>query len=316
MSKPLRIALLAASCAAAMGCTPEALGQIDSSFQASAVLMAPANPILQGVETARRLGRELAGAAVGLLGLYLWYLAHEGRPWVVVLKESFLGIALAGWVLSTAGTPLGVERWIFTSASFLQTQFAPEPALFQQAATGLVNAQTELFTEVVNRPMEDASDPAVRVAQAAAWFATQETSALFFWINGLGVLLIKEWGALAYVFVSGLSWVLLPLVAWTAILRPMRGVFFGWLRTYVAIALWPMLWGIADRIVLAMLGSTGFGLGGLDRGNLVDVVVALGRNQVMYALVNLATLGAYASVPVLSYKIVSGATSSLTSLAR
>jgi len=44
------------------------------------------------------------------------------------------------------------------------------------------------------------------------------------------------------------------------------------------------------------------------------VVVALGRNQILYALVNLSTVFVYLGMPVLSYKIVSGASSSLTSL--
>lgn len=297
----------------ASGCTPEALQQIHTSIDPAEILFQ--GPVVEAVQRARALGGELAGAALALLGIYLWYLVKEGRPWVVVLKEAVWGTALCGWALSGAGTLFGLEGWIYSTGSWLGERFAPDHGLFVQNVLGLVSAQNNLFMTVINHPMDDASNPMVRLAQAVGWFASQQTSALFLVINSLGVLLLKELGRLTYVYLTALYWVLLPLVAWTAILRPTRGVFLGWVRTYVAIALWPMLWGVTDRVALALLMSTGFGLGGVDQGNVVQVVVALARNQLFYALVNLTTIFVYLGVPVASYKIVSGASASLTSLA-
>ena len=72
MSKRLRLSLLGGLALAASGCTPEALVQIDASFQANSVLLGSgSSPVLQAVQTANTVGTELAGAAIALLGIYL-----------------------------------------------------------------------------------------------------------------------------------------------------------------------------------------------------------------------------------------------------
>jgi hypothetical protein len=301
--------LLLATC----GCTPETFQQIHISVKPSEVLSQP--PIMEAVQQAARSGAQLAGTAILLLGIYLWYKAYQGQPWITIIKESVWGAVVCAFLLGTSGSFVkGPAIWIYNTGQWLGTAFGPPDGYMQTAFRGLLDNEWALFS-AMNQPHDDASLGGVRIAQALSAFATTVNGAQAILLNTLGSWFVKELASLAYVYLMALYWVLLPLVAWTAILPTTRNVVIGWFKCYISIALWPLFWAIADRINLALFASAGFGLRGVTAsGDFLEMAKALAQAQTMFLLFNVATVLIYATIPVASYKIVSGASDSMTSL--
>jgi hypothetical protein len=303
-------------CGLAIGtwaCTPDTFQAIQISVKPSEVLTQ--GPILQAVAQGRVIGSEIASAALLLLGFYLWYQAQKGQPWVTILKESVWGGVIAGWLLATAGNVAGPEQWIYNAGQWLGTTVGPPDGYMMGQFKGLIQALFQLF-QSINQPFDDASQLPVRVAQAVSFVVTGVNGGTLVVLNSLGVWLIKGIAGLAYTYLIALYWVILPFIAWTAILPTTRGVLIGWFRSYISIALWPMFWGIADQINIALFQTAGFGSKGVaGSSDLVSVALHLGQSQVMFLMFNIATLFVYVVViPVISWKIVSGSSEPVSSL--
>ena len=309
-----RLLLACAFASITCGCTPDTFQAIQISVKPSELLSQ--GPILQAVAQGRVIGSEIASTALLLLGLYLWYQAQKGQPWVTILKESIWGGVIAGWLLATAGNvAAGPEQWIYNAGQWLGTTVGPPDGYMMGQYKGLIQALFQLF-QSINKPLDDASQLPVRVAQAVSYVVTNLNGGSLIVLNSLGVWLIKGVVGLAYTYLIALYWVILPFVAWTAILPPTRGVLVGWFRSYISIALWPMFWGIADQINIALFQTAGFGSRGVaGSSDLVSVAVHLGQSQVMFLMFNIATLFVYfVVIPVISWKIVSGSSQPVSSL--
>ena len=63
----------------------------------------------------------------------------------------------------------------------------------------------------------------------------------------------------SYAWLISFYWMLTPMVAPMVILPQTRGVFLGWLKTYVTVALWPMFFAFAERLALAIPWSAWLG---------------------------------------------------------
>lgn len=302
----LAVALSLGTC----GCTPQTFQQIHISVRPVDVLAQ--QPIVDAVQKGVTYGRELAGAAVALLGIYLWYKAYQGQPWIALLKESLWGTAICAFLLVTSGSfARGPAIWIYHTGQWLGVYFAPPEGYLSSAFQGLLDAEWSILN-AMNQPQADASLGGARIAQALASFALTVSGAWFLTCNALASWFVKELASLAYVYLMALFWVVLPLVAWTAILPTTRNVLTGWFKVYISIALWPFFWAIVDQINLALFSASGFGLRGLEAsGDYVAMARALAQSQTMFLIFNVTTVIIYAAIVVVSYKIVSGASDSL-----
>ena len=110
----------------------------------------------------------------------------------------------------------------------------------------------------------------------------------------------------SYAWLISFYWMLTPIVAPMVILPQTRGVFLGWLKTYISVALWPMFFAFAERLALAIPWSAWIGAadGTTDIWQLTTNVL---QGEAMLAIFNITFLFVYLSIPVASYLIVSGA---------
>jgi hypothetical protein len=90
------------------------------------------------------------------------------------------------------------------------------------------------------------------------------------------------------------------------ILPQTRGVFLGWLRTYVSVALWPMFFAFAERLALAIPWSAWIGAAQSSTGAW-DTIVNITQGQIMMLIFNITFFFVFLSIPIASYLIVSGA---------
>jgi hypothetical protein len=90
------------------------------------------------------------------------------------------------------------------------------------------------------------------------------------------------------------------------ILPQTRGVFLGWLKTYVSVALWPMFFAFAERLALAIPWSAW--LGAADgTTDIWGLTVNVLQGETMLAIFNISFFFVFLSIPIASYMIVSGA---------
>jgi hypothetical protein len=90
------------------------------------------------------------------------------------------------------------------------------------------------------------------------------------------------------------------------ILPATRSVFLGWLKTYISVALWPLLFAFSERLALAIPWGAwiGSGDGVVDGWELLTNIV---QGEFMLAVFNSLFFFVYLSIPIASYLIVSGA---------
>ena len=97
------------------------------------------------------------------------------------------------------------------------------------------------------------------------------------------------------------------------ILPQTRGVFLGWLKTYVAVALWPMFFAFAEHLALAIPWSAW--LGEFDGAvSTWEMATNWFQGELMLLIFNITFFFVYLSIPVASYLIVSGASRPFRSL--
>src|SRR5207247_6534702 len=98
---------------------------------------------------------------------------------------------------------------------------------------------------------------------ALSWQFSLPYVALLVALNGIGIYIMKMVMQVSYAWLISFYWMATPIVAPMVILPQTRGVFLGWLRTYVSVALWPMFFAFAERLGLAIPWSPR--MGQLDR---------------------------------------------------
>ena len=85
-----------------------------------------------------------------------------------------------------------------------------------------------------------------------------------------------------------------------------RNVFLGWLRTYISVALWPVLFAFAERLALAIPWSAWLGVadGAVDGWDFISRIM---QGEMMLLIFNITFFFVYLSIPIASHLIVSGA---------
>jgi hypothetical protein len=267
---------------------------------------------VEAVLRARDIGRVLAGIEALLLAFVCWYRIHAGAPWITVTKDWFFGIFVCAYVLTTAGTAAGVERWLWEVGAYLGRQFNPDQGFLMENYDKAVGRHGELML-FLQRMVPSLGEEERRLIEAVAWQFSSPFVAALVGLNAIAIYMIKMVMQVSYAWLISFYWMLTPLVAPMVILPQTRGVFVGWLKTYVAVALWPMFFAFAERLALAIPWSAW--LGEFDGAvSAWDMATSWFQGEFMLLIFNITFFFVYLSIPIASHLIVSGASRPFRSL--
>jgi hypothetical protein len=304
-----RLALVVLAAVLSAGCTADVLGRM-KGFDVTQIILS--QPVVEAVLKARDIGRVLASVEALLLAFVCWYRIHAGAAWVTVAKEWFAGIFVCAYVLTTAGTPAGLERWLWDVGVYLGRQFAPGQGFLMEnfdKAVGQHGAIILALQKIIPTLSEDAR----RLVEAIAWQFSSPYVAGLVGLNAIAIYLMKMVMQVSYAWLISFYWMLTPMVAPMVILPQTRGVFVGWLKTYASVALWPMFFAFAERLAIAIPWSAW--LGEFDGAvSSWDMATSWFQGEFMLLIFNITFFFVYLSIPVASYLIVSGASRPFKSL--
>lgn len=284
------------------GCTADVLGRL-RGFDVLQIIQS--QPVVEAVLKAKNIGRVLAGIETLLLAFVCWYRIHTGAAWLSVTKDWFLGIFVCAYVLTTAGTAAGLERWIWDVGVYLGQQFNPTGGFLMENFDKAVGRHAQQILDIQSGVPSMRAEES-RALEALAWQFSSPFTAGLVGVNAIAIYLIKMVMQVSYAWLVSFYWMLTPLVAPMVILPQTRSVFIGWLRTYISVALWPLFFAFAERLALAIPWSAwiGWGDGTVDGWQLLTNIV---QGEFMLAVFNILFLFVYLSIPIASYLIVSGA---------
>jgi hypothetical protein len=237
------------------GCTAEILGRM-KGFDVMQIIQSA--PVHEAVEKAKNIGGVLASIETLILAFVCWYRIHAGGHWLSITKDWFFGILVCTFVLTSAGTSAGLEQWIWRVGVYLGQQFNPTQGFLMENFNKAVGQHSSLFLQIQktgpNMPSEDQ-----RAVEAVAWIFSSPYVSVFVGLNAIGIYIIKMVMQVGYAWLISFYWMAAPIVAPMVILPQTRNVFLGWLRTYISVALWPMLFAFAERLALAIPWSAWIG---------------------------------------------------------
>jgi hypothetical protein len=300
MSK--RLGVLIALAVLSTGCTADVLGRM-KGFDVQQIIQS--QPVVEAVLKAKSTGRVLAGIEALLLAFVCWYRIHTGAAWLSVTKDWFLGIFVCAYILTTAGTAAGLERWIWDVGVYLGEQFNPTRGFlmenFDKAVGRHAQQILDIQSGVPNMRAEDS-----RALEAIAWQFSNPFTAGLVGVNAIAIYVMKMVMQVSYAWLISFYWMLTPLVAPMAILPQTRSVFLGWLRTYISVALWPLFFAFAERLALAIPWSAWMGAmdGASDSWTMATNWF---QGEIMLLIFNVTFFFVFLSIPIASYMIVSGA---------
>src|SRR5438876_5046343 len=110
MSRKLGRVAIVALALGSTGCTSDVLGRL-KGFDVLQIIQS--QPVLEAVMRAKNIGIILAAVEALLLAFVCWYRIHAGGPWLSIAKDWLVGILVCAFVLTSAGTGAGLERWIW-----------------------------------------------------------------------------------------------------------------------------------------------------------------------------------------------------------
>lgn len=284
------------------GCTADVLGRMKGF---DVMMIVQSAPVLEAVDKAKGVGRVLAGIEAVILAFVCWYRVHTGAPWVSIVKDWFLGILVCAFVLATVGTRAGLENWIWNVGVYLGQLFTPAKGFLMENFDKAIGGHASQILELQNAAPNMKADES-RAIEAIAWQFSSPFVAGFVGVNAIAIYLMKMIMQVSYAWLISFYWMLTPLVAPMVILPQTRGVFVGWLKTYVSVALWPMFFAFAERLALAIPWSAwiGYWEPGADAWTLAASVF---QSEFMLIVFNVTFFFVYLSIPVASYMVVSGA---------
>ncbi len=276
------------------GCTADILGRM-KGFDVSQIILSM--PVAEAVQKAKNIGRLLAGIEALILAFVCWYRIHA-RDW-------FLGILGCAFILTSAGTSAGLEQWIWKVGSYLGQQFNPTDGFLMESYNKAVGQHSEVIL-ALQRLAPNAAPDSRRMVEAIAWQFSNPFTAGLVGVNAIAIYLMKMMMQVSYAWLICFYWMLTPLVAPMVILPQTRGVFLGWLKTYVSVALWPMFFAFAERLALAIPWSAWLGMfDGVT--STWDLATRWFQGELMLLIFNATFFFVYLSIPVASYLIASGA---------
>jgi hypothetical protein len=284
------------------GCTADVLGRM-KGFDVMQIIQSV--PVADAVQKGKAIGTVFAGIEALILAFVSWYRIHTGAPWLTIAKDWFLGILVCAFILSTVGTAGGVEQWIWKVGVYLGQRFSPGQGFLMETFNKAVGQHSEVILKL-QRIAPDLQPQTQRLVEAVAWQFSSPMAAGFVGLNAIAIYLMKMVMQVSYAWLIAFYWMLTPLVAPMVILPQTRGVFLGWLKTYVAVALWPMFFAFAERLALAIPWSAW--LGEFDGAvSAWDMATRWFQGELMLLIFNVAFFFVYLSIPVASHLIVSGA---------
>jgi hypothetical protein len=331
--RALALAFLLGLVVTSTGCIDQfgSLDRLDTStlFQGAA--------LQTGMEVAVTGGRVLMGAFL-LIQLFVCWLAFmRGESWLDTAAQTLLGLLVCSWVLGTSNglklappPPPGASVQGFTcdpdDSSLQATVYMAGQCLGTLYASG--NRSQDGETIVVAsfaQSLKDLADAAndlrvfipasdVQVFDAVVAVATTGGAVATIVANGALRNAIKMAMYVSYLTLIVIYSLLAPWVAPFAILRQTRGVFWGWLRSFAAVALWPFFMGLLDCMARELPWKNWIGdiplstslLTMVRTGGFEALLMHLGRAAIMVVVLNLTFLAMYIAIPVVARKIVAG----------
>ncbi len=302
MNRRVRIGLILLAAVASSGCTADVLGRM-KGFDVMQIIQS--QPVVEAVLKARNIGRVLAGIEALILAFVCWYRIHIGATWLSVTKDWFLGILACAYVLTTAGTSAGLERWVWEVGVYLGQQFTTGQGFLMENFDKAVGQHGELILGL-QKIIPTLNDDERRLAEAIGWQFSSPYMAGLVWLNAAGIYIMKMVMQVTYAWLVSFYWMLTPMVAPMVILPQTRNVFLGWLKSYISVALWPMFFAFAERLALAIPWSAWIGAGD-GTMDVWGLAVNILQSEMMLAVFNITFFFVFLSIPIASYMIVSGA---------
>ena len=298
-----RLAVVIVLALLSTGCTADVLGRV-RGFDVLQIIQS--QPVVEAVLKAKNTGRVLAGIEALLLAFVCWYRIHTGAAWLSVTKDWFLGIFVCAYVLTTAGTAAGLERWIWDVGVYLGQQFNPTGGFLMANFDKAVGQHAQQILAIQGGAVPNMRAEDSRALEAVAWQFSSPFTAGLVGVNAIAIYLMKMVMQVSYAWLISFYWMMAPLIAPMVILPQTRSVFLGWLKTYVSVALWPLFFAFAERLALAIPWSAwlGSGDGAVDGWDLLTNIL---QGEFMLAVFNILFSFVYLSIPIASYLIVSGA---------
>ena len=297
-----RLAIILVMALLSVGCTADVLGRM-KGFDVMQIIRSA--PVSEAVLKGKTIGSVLAGVEALILAFVSWYRIQAGAPWLTVAKDWFLGILVCAFILTTVGTASGLEQWIWNLGVYLGDRFTPGQGFLMENFNRAVGQHSEVILKL-QRIAPDLQPQTQRLVEAVAWQFSSPLAAGFVGLNAIAIYLMKMVMQVSYAWLISFYWMLTPLVAPMVILPQTRGVFLGWLRTYVGVALWPMFFAFAERLAMAIPWSAW--LGEFDGAvSAWDMATRWFQGELMLLIFNVAFFFVYLSIPIASHLIVSGA---------
>ena len=284
------------------GCTADVLGRL-KGFDVMQIIRSA--PVAEAVQKAKTLGSMLAGIEALILAFVSWYRIHTGAPWLAIAKDWFVGIAVCAFILLSAGTATGLEQWIWRAGVYLGEQFNPAEGFLIENFNKAVGQHSGLFLHI-QRIVPNVRSDEQRAVEAVAWIFSSPYVSAFVGLNAIGIYVMKMVMQVSYAWLISFYWMACPVVAPMVILPQTRGVFLGWLRTYVSVALWPMFFAFAERLALAIPWTAWIGAAD-SAADGWQVVTSILQGELMLLIFNIAFFFVFLSIPIASHLIVSGA---------
>ena len=302
MSRKLGRLAIVALALGSTGCTADVLGRL-KGFDVLQIIQS--QPVIEAVMRAKNIGLILAAVEALLLAFVCWYRIHAGGPWLSIAKDWLVGILVCAFVLTGAGTSAGLERWIWNVGVFLGQLFNPSRGFLMENFDRAVGQQADLILGV--QAAAPSADPTVRrLIEAISWQFSSPYVAGLVWLNSVAIYIMKMVMQVSYAWLVSFYWMVAPIVAPMVILPQTRGVFLGWLKTYVSVALWPMFFAFAERLALAIPWSAWVGAGD-GAADVWEIAANVLQGEVMLVIFNITFFLVYLSIPIASYLIVTGA---------
>jgi hypothetical protein len=284
------------------GCTADVLGRM-KGFDVSQIILS--QPVVEAVSRGKTIGTVLAGIEALILAFVCWYRIQAGGAWLSVAKDWLLGILTCAYILTAAGTGGGLERWLWDVGVYLGEQFNPNKGFLMENYDQAVGQNAELIL-TIQRSIPALGEDERRLVEAVAWqFASPQMAGLV-GLNAIAIYVMKMVMQVTYAWLIAFYWMLTPIVAPMVILPQTRNVFLGWLKTYVSVAFWPMLFAFAERLALAIPWTAWIGSldGSADPWAMTTNFL---QGEIMLVIFNVTFFFVYLSIPIASYLLVSGA---------
>jgi hypothetical protein len=284
------------------GCTADVLGRL-KGFDVLQIIQS--QPVLEAVMRAKNIGLILAAVEALLLAFVCWYRIHAGGAWLSVAKDWLVGILVCAFVLTSAGTSAGLERWIWNVGVYLGQLFNPGTGFLWENFDKAVGTNADAITTLQDGAAGRGSET-WRLTEAFAWLLSSPYTAALVVLNAIAIYIMKMVMQISYAWLISFYWMAMPIAAPMVILPQTRGVFLGWLRTYVSVALWPMFFAFAERLALAIPWSVWMqsSQGAEDPW---DIATSIAQGQIMLLVFNITFFLVYLSIPVASHLLVAGA---------